>query len=119
MHMMTRTLLICFLCLGIILPKTTAALALVLTPNSQLITICTPTGIQTILLDGEGNPVEGQSIQSDPCLSAHADLTSPVYVPEWQRIARLIDAKATLFSTPHCATGRSYQRPPCRAPPVS
>ncbi|MGJ8625778.1 MAG: hypothetical protein ACSHXB_02355 [Sulfitobacter sp.] len=118
MIFLLRSLLICLLCLGIVLPKATAALALIVPTNGQVITICTTTGIETIVLDANGTPVEGQTVSSEPCLSAHVDLGTPTYQPQWLRIARRFDIKAALFSTPVHRFSQHHQRPPCRAPPI-
>ncbi|GAA6174707.1 hypothetical protein [Sulfitobacter pacificus] len=104
--------------LGIVLPKATAALALVLPTYGQTITICTPEGISTVTLDANGDPVHETEQTTAPCLLAYATLVQPASLPDWHRLARQIDA-ATLLETQTTLTAqRIMLRPPCRAPPA-
>ncbi|MGC1496411.1 MAG: hypothetical protein WA790_11435 [Sulfitobacter sp.] len=69
-------------------------------------------------MDGDGNPVEEQTVSSEPCLSAHVALVSSNHMPEWHRIACRFDSNAVLFTTPALNELKLFRRPPCRAPPL-
>ncbi|MDF3420392.1 hypothetical protein HKX54_07645 [Sulfitobacter sp. M57] len=105
------------LALGILLPKASAALALILPTYGSTITICTPDGIRTVTLDASGTPVGETDAQTAPCLMAHATLVRPATLPDWHRLARQIECPTALKTQTVRAAQTAGLPPPCRAPP--
>lgn len=104
-------------CAALVLPKASAALALVLPTYGQTLTICTPDGIVTITLDANGVPVDKIAIETAHCLAAHADLPQTGHAPQWHRMARQINRAPALHALP-VQTERVYARKqPSHAPP--
>ncbi|KIN61723.1 hypothetical protein Z945_2716 [Sulfitobacter noctilucae] len=117
MYSTLRPFLILLICFSIVLPKATAALAVVLPDYGQILTICTPDGIMTLRVDANGNPVEDTSVERAPCLLAHADLAPPSRSPTWVAVARQFDTTTALHARPSGVEHPARLRPPARAPP--
>ncbi|SNR87246.1 hypothetical protein [Puniceibacterium sediminis] len=60
---------------GIVLPKSSAVLAELGLISGQVLVICTGDGLQTLVLDRDGNPVEIKH-NAHPCLLVHATDTA-------------------------------------------
>ncbi|MEP5730719.1 MAG: hypothetical protein ABJL67_15265 [Sulfitobacter sp.] len=119
MRVLFRSLLVVLLVLGIVLPKASAALALILPTYGTTMTICTPTGLITLRMDANGSPIKEDPTETAPCLMAHADMITPASIPQWHRIARNIDRTQSLKARPVPVTAVQRLRPPGRAPPLS
>lgn len=65
---------------GIVLPKSSAVLAELGVIRGQVLVICTSDGLQTLVLDRDGNPVEIKH-ESHPCLLVHATDTAKAITP--------------------------------------
>jgi len=111
---LARSALIVLTILGLLMPRVSAAVALVM-PGSQSVVICTGDGMQTIVIDADGTPVP-VSHRADHCLLSHATDTSDRVV---------LEPKLALFSASVAGpTGDLVRlsdfaaaRPPPRAPP--
>ncbi len=76
-----RLLLVLGVLTGIVLPKSSAALAQLGLISGQVLVICTGTGLETIVLGEDGDPVETRH-SAHPCLLVHAtDTSTPVLPP--------------------------------------
>jgi len=89
--------------LGVVLPKTSAALVDSGLVQTNLVVICTGHGFQEILLDADGQPSDAPQVVEDaPCLLVHAlDGVIPPHVPAWVAMARLVSLPAPPRAVPH------------------
>lgn len=85
---MVRTALILLLCVGLLLPKATATLAVLLPGSFSTIVICTGTEVVAISLDARGQPVGNTEIQDLDCLSEANPIADVQIDPQWQILHR-------------------------------
>ncbi len=113
----SRLVLMLVLCLGILLPKVSAAITLALPGLFRTIVICTGDSLQTITLGPDGSPVEMSqgddqhcTLMADPADQRPAD-------GFWQALARShrVLLPAALPTLPDWRHAHSM---PTRAPPV-
>jgi hypothetical protein len=109
-----RSALIVLIVLGLLLPRMSAAIALV-APGGEVVVICTGTGLQTLIIDADGNPVP-VSMHADHCLLAHAADTSDRVAPE-PHAAPLAGSVAGPTGDLVRLSDYAAARPPPRAPP--
>lgn len=85
-----RLILLLGVVLGVVLPKTSAALVGAGMIQTNVVVICTGHGLQEILLEADGRPTDAPRIIKDaPCLLVHAlDGAVPPPVPAWVALAR-------------------------------
>lgn len=78
--------------LGVVLPKTSAALAGLGMVDGQRVVICTAHGLQEIDLDPQDDPAPSPAGEENPpCLLIHAlDGVAPVQPPAWVAMARAV-----------------------------
>lgn len=111
-----RLVLLLGVILGVVLPKTSAALADLGLTASRTVVICTGHGLQEIALDADGAPpTQGASHDEAPCLLVHAlDGSSPAAVPVWVALAREFRPAGTthLWSGDYHASTRFARAPP-------
>lgn len=91
MSSLFRLLLIVGVILGVVLPKSSAALAGLGVIDARVVVICTGQGMQMIAVDDDGNPVPQVHAQTGmpPCLLVHAlDGVTPPPTPGWVLAAR-------------------------------
>ncbi|MEM8655624.1 MAG: hypothetical protein AAGF36_12855 [Pseudomonadota bacterium] len=81
---MFRSALILLLCVGLLLPKATATLAILLPGSFSTIVICTGSEVITISLDQHGEPVDQAEIHGLECLSETPHLRDAHLAPTWQ-----------------------------------
>lgn len=113
-----RLILLLGVILGVVLPKTSAALVGAGMIQTNVVVICTGHGLQEILLDADGRPTEApQVIKDAPCLLVHAlDGVVPPRVPAWVALARQagpLNAPLVLREKTHLQSG--FARAPPRA----
>ena len=111
-----RSALIALVIFGLLMPRVSAVVALV-TPGAATVVICTGSGLQTIIIDAEGNPVPAPlSHQPDHCLLSHVADTSARVLPE-PAPAPLVGTVAGLSGDLVRLSDYAGARPPPRAPP--
>ncbi len=91
-----RLLLLLGVLVGIVLPKSSVALAQLGLIDGQVLVICTGSGFQTLVLDKGGTPV-GSSHAAHPCLLVHATDTASAVLP----CAIRLDFAALIYDRGH------------------
>jgi hypothetical protein len=111
-----RLVLLLGVILGVVLPKTSAALADLGLSGGETVVICTGHGLQEISLSSEGTPAKAPAPHEEaPCLLVHAlDSVSQAALPVWVTLAREFHP----VETTHLWSG-DHRAPTCfaRAPP--
>ncbi|WP_299282483.1 hypothetical protein [uncultured Tateyamaria sp.] len=85
---MLRRAIILLLCLGTLLPKASATLAVILPGSFQMIVICTGSEIAVIALSHTGAPVEDVEIHGLDCVADATPVHAHSFDPHWVRLAR-------------------------------
>lgn len=85
-----RLVLLLGVILGVVLPKTSVALADLGVIDGRSVLICTGHGLEEIALAPDRDPVPRSPAHAElPCLLVHAlDGSSPPVLPEWVALAR-------------------------------
>ncbi|OCX64579.1 hypothetical protein BFP70_11140 [Thioclava sp. SK-1] len=111
-----RCLLVLSVLLGVALPKSSAVLAEVI--GAQTVVICTGTGLEVLVLDANGTPIERQSAPAHHCLLHHAtDTAVAPNIP--QRGVTYQTARHALRGPVHWQASRPLYDGVARAPPIS
>lgn len=111
-----RLFLLLGVILGVVLPKSSAALAQLGLVDERVVVICTGHGMQTITLSDDDRPQPPQ-VHDAPCLLvAPSDGTAPLAVPVWVQLARppARPVRADLWRAAE-APGPGHARAPPRA----
>ncbi|MEL6645900.1 MAG: hypothetical protein AAFQ79_18360 [Pseudomonadota bacterium] len=72
---------------GLILPKMGGVLA-GFVPGVMQVVICTGTEMVTVTLGPDGQPIETEVIEGEPCVMTAAALPADTALPLWHRLAR-------------------------------
>ncbi len=111
-----RPLFVLLLTLGLLLPRTGAALADLM--GFQSLVICTGTDLVTLVISPDGTPIEVEIAEHGPCLAATIPMTPDRPVTTVQTL--VADHHLGLPSPqPHPLSIQWNGPPPERGPPVS
>ncbi|NSX53429.1 hypothetical protein [Parasulfitobacter algicola] len=112
-----RCVLLAGLLTGILIPKMSAALVM-LVPGMQIMVICTGAETVIITLDPDGEPVEMPEATSKHCVMNHAMDLADTPEPAWQKFIRSFHNTFTINSNQRAQDHLALVRGPTRAPPV-
>lgn len=111
-----QTCLLIGVMLGIVGPKSSALMAELGLIDARVIVICTGNGLETILLDANGNPVNAEPMRHDPC-----PLTDATQTPDFAALTAPFASLPALADYPRPAEVDGVQAaavlPHPRAPP--
>lgn len=113
-----RQVLTVLLCVAVILPRASAVVAELAPVHINWIVICTGSDIATIVLDQDGNPVEGQALVAHPCTAAQATPLAARALPDWWIMARRSEVKWVCCSAPSPVRPARTRPAAPRAPPL-
>jgi hypothetical protein len=116
MTMYLRSLMVMSVCLGLVLPKVTAALAHILPNDHMTMVICTGDAMITMTFDADGNPVEQTQSDETPCPLVLASVDVQTHDVAWHILARQIERQPT--PTPWRLVQMLRPVHPPRAPPL-
>ncbi|MHC0053851.1 hypothetical protein [Actibacterium sp. D379-3] len=111
-------LLVVALCLGLIWPKASAVVSLLLPGTVQTIVICTGDGLVTVTIGPDGAPVRTGETEEAPCTIGTAVTADAAPLSFWQALARDHALRRPLYARIARSLPPYARRRPARAPPL-
>ena len=116
---LARTLLVACVCLSLVAPKATAALAWILPGSFQSVVICTGTGVSVITLDANGTPVDDTEIVTDHCLQGEAAFDVAAHDAPWSHVTFSAFRYDAIQPAPRAGLAPELRNRQSRAPPIA